>query len=83
MGYPVDLTKIKSEILSLDYDFSEFSNIDCNCNIHLCKTTDEKAYVYILLLNQTKDKKLIAVTYNDSGDSLDIGPIDDGYYTLI
>jgi len=68
MGYPVDLSKIKSEILSLDYDFSEFSNIDCNCNIHLCKTADENAYVHILLLNSTEDKKLIAITYNNNGD---------------
>lgn len=83
MGYPVDLSKIKSEILSLDYDFEELSNIDCNCNIHLCKTADENAYVYILLLNSTEDKKLIAITYNNNGDQLDVGPIDDGYYTLI
>lgn len=83
MGYPVDLSELKSEILSLDYDFSELSNIDCGCNIHLCKTTDEKAYVYILLLNEIKDKKLVAITYNSDGDQLDVGPISDGYYTLI
>lgn len=83
MGYPVDLSELKSEILSLDYDFSELSNIDCDCNIHLCKTTDEKAYVHILLLNGSKDKKLVAITYNNDGDQLDVGPIDDGFYTLI
>ena len=83
MGYPVDLSELKSEILSLNYDFLELSNIDCDCNIHLCKTTDEKAYVHILLLNGSKDKKLVAITYNDGGDQLDVGPIDDGFYTLI
>lgn len=83
MGYPGNLSELKSEILSLDYDFSELSNIDCDCNIHLCKTTDEKAYVHILLLNESKDKKLVAITYNNDGDQLDVGPIDDGFYTLI